>query len=80
MSCTSCTITGDIGGERERTDQAREMLGDERDATERMDATTEQEAEDGFIAFAQNNNPLGEEDPDLVRGLVECFRALADAE
>ncbi|MEN8145331.1 MAG: serine hydrolase domain-containing protein [Gemmatimonadota bacterium] len=37
--------------------------------------TIELVAEDGFIAFAQNNNPLGEEDPDLVRGLIECFRA-----
>ncbi len=42
--------------------------------------TIELEAEDGFIAFAQNNNPLGEEDPDLVRGLIECFRTLAGAE
>ncbi len=42
--------------------------------------TIELEAEDGFIAFVQNNNPLGEEDPDLVRGLLECFRAVAGAE
>jgi CubicO group peptidase (beta-lactamase class C family) len=34
--------------------------------------------EDGLIVFAQNNNPVGEEDPQLVRDLIEIFRTTGD--
>ena len=33
---------------------------------------------DGLVVFAQNNNPVGEEDPQFVRELIEIFRTTGD--